>query len=80
MFAMPGFNGMIPPEAGGAAMVYCLLHAKELHGSGIIIDDAFNAMNYPYPNPATLHKMESRRLSDQELTMVLCNMGPGFKK
>jgi NAD(P)-dependent dehydrogenase (short-subunit alcohol dehydrogenase family) len=78
MFAMPGFNGMIPPEAGGAAMVYCLLHAKDLHGSGIIIGDAFDAMNYPYPNPATLRHTKSRRLSDMELTMAFCTMGPGF--
>jgi len=78
MFGMPGFNGMIPPEAGGAAMVYCILHAKELHGSGIIINDAFLAMNYPFPNPATVSRMESRRLSDMELTMAFCNMGPGF--
>lgn len=78
MFAMPGFNGMIPPEAGGAAIVYCLLHAKELHGSGVIINDVFDAMNYPYPNPSTLRKMESRRLNDMELTMAFCNMGPGF--
>lgn len=80
MLAMPGFNGMIPPEAGGAAMVYCLLHAKELHGSGIIINDVFDAMNYPYPNPATLLKMEPRRSSDMELTLAFCNMGPGFTK
>lgn len=80
-FAMPGFDGMIPPEAGGAAMVYCILHAEELHGSGIIINDAFEAMNYPYPNPSTLPpKRETRRLSDMELTMVFCNMGPGFRK
>jgi NAD(P)-dependent dehydrogenase (short-subunit alcohol dehydrogenase family) len=84
MFAMPGFESMIPPEAGGAAMVYCLLHAKELHGSGIIINDAFNAMNYPYPNQATAPKpgmgMEMHRLSDMELTMAFCTMGPGFAK
>jgi NAD(P)-dependent dehydrogenase (short-subunit alcohol dehydrogenase family) len=80
MFAMPGFHSMIPPEAAGAAMVYCILHAEELHGSGIIINDAFEAMNYPYPNPATVRKMESRRLNDMELTMIFCNMGPGFKK
>jgi hypothetical protein len=80
MFAMPGFNGMIPPEAGGAAMVYCILHAKELHGSGIIMNDAFAAMNYPYPNPATLRNTTSRRLSDTELTMAFCTMGPGFTK
>ena len=80
--AMPGFDGMIPPEAGGAAMVYCILHAEELHGSGIIINDAFEAMDFPYPNPSTLTipKMEAKRLSDMELTMVFCNMGPGFKK
>jgi hypothetical protein len=80
MFAMPGFNGMIPPEAGGAAMVYCILHAKELHGSGIIIGDAFDAMNYPYPNPESLRKTEARRLSDMELTLAFCTMGPGFAK
>lgn len=79
MLTMPGFNGMIPPEAGGAAMVYCLLHANELHGSGIIINDVFDAMNYPYPNPATVHRMEPRRLTDMELTMAFCTMGPGFK-
>ena len=78
MFKMPGFNGMIPPEAGGAAMVYCILNAAKLHGSGIIINDAFNAMNYPYPNPEGLRQMESRKLSDMELTMAFCNMGPGF--
>jgi NAD(P)-dependent dehydrogenase (short-subunit alcohol dehydrogenase family) len=81
MFGMPGFNGMVPPEAGGAAMVYCILHAEELHGSGIIITDAFNAMNFPYPNPATAPKpTESHRLSDMELTLAFCTMGPGFKK
>jgi NAD(P)-dependent dehydrogenase (short-subunit alcohol dehydrogenase family) len=82
MFAMPGFNGMIPPEAGGAAMVYCLLHARELHGSGILINDAFDAMGYPYPNPATAPKpgegLQLRRLGDMELTMTFCAMGPGF--
>jgi hypothetical protein len=84
MFGMPGFNGMIPPEAGGAAMVYSLLHAKELHGSGFIINDAFNAMKFPYPNQATAPKAPppgtpaQHRLSDMELTLAFCTMGPGF--
>jgi NAD(P)-dependent dehydrogenase (short-subunit alcohol dehydrogenase family) len=78
MLAMPGFKSMIPPEAGGAAMVYCILNASKLHGSGIIINDAFEAMNYPFPNPESLTKMKSRRLNDMELTLVLCNAGPGF--
>jgi NAD(P)-dependent dehydrogenase (short-subunit alcohol dehydrogenase family) len=78
MFAMPGFHAGIPPEAGGAAMVYCLLNAEKLHGSGIIINDAFDAMDYPYPNRENLRDMKSRRLTDMELTLVLCNMGAGF--
>ena len=74
---MPGFDGMIPPEAGGAAIVYCILNAQTLHGSGISMTDALVAMDYPFPNPATLRK-PSRRLNDMELTLVLMNMGPGF--
>lgn len=78
MFAMPGFDGLIPPEAGGAAMVYCLLNAGKLNGSGIIINDAFDAMAYPYPKPETVRTMKSRRLTDMELTMAFCTMGAGF--
>lgn len=81
MFAMPGFDSMVPPEAGGAGMVYSLLHAEELHGSGIMISDALNAMKFPYPHPETVHTggPAARRLSDMELTMTFCYMGNGFK-
>lgn len=78
LFAMPGFSAMIPPEVGGAALVYSLLHAKELHGSGIIMNDALVAMDYPFPVPETVSKTEGHRLSDLELTMAFCTMGPGF--
>ena len=77
-FKMPGFGGPIPPEACGAAMVFCLLNAGKLHGSGISVTDAFDAMNYPYPDPETVQKNAMRRLSDNELTLVFRNMGPGF--
>jgi len=78
-FGMPGFNGMITPEVGGAAMLYCILNAKQLHGSGIILNDALVAMDYPFPNKATAPKpSEFRRLTDMELTMTFCIMGPGF--
>ena len=80
MFAMPGFDSMVPPEASGAGMVYSILHADELHGSGILISDALIAMDYPFPNPETVMRMESRRISDMELTMAFCYMGNGFKK
>ena len=75
---MPGFDGMVPPEAGGAGMVYSILHAKELHGSGILISDALVAMDFPFPKPETVVHMKGRRLDDMELTMAFCYMGPGF--
>ena len=77
---MPGFdcNGF-PPEAAGAAMIYCILNASVLHGSGVSIMDVFEAMKYPYPRPETLIKRpKGRRLNDKELTTVFLNMGPGF--
>ena len=74
----PGFNGNVPPEAGGAAMVYCILNAEKLHGSGISISDAFDAMGFPYPNPGTLRPNNMHRLTDNELTLVFRSMGPGF--
>ena len=79
MMSMPGFDGMIPPEAGAAAMVYSILHADQITGSGIIINDAFAAMNFPYPKPETAPKGGGgRRLTDMELPMAFCTMGPGF--
>ena len=77
-FMAPGFGGPIPPEACGIALVYCILNAGKLHRSGISVNDAFEAMSYPYPKPETLRKNEMRRLTDNELTLVFRNMGPGF--
>ena len=79
--SMPGFDGMIPPEVGGGAMVYSILNAEKLHGSGVIISDVLNAMDFPYPVQETAPKKggpKGHRLSDMELTMAFCTMGPGF--
>ncbi len=81
MMSMPGFDGMIPPEAGGAGMVYSILNADKLNGSGFLISDAFRAMDFPYPVPETAPKGNTsggHRLSDMEMTMVFCTKGPAF--
>ena len=82
-FKTPGFDTYgYPPEASGAALVYCILNAPALHGSGVALFDALKAMNYPYPHPESLKKAperpKSRRLNHMELTTVFLNMGPGF--
>jgi NAD(P)-dependent dehydrogenase (short-subunit alcohol dehydrogenase family) len=78
MPGMPGYEGMIPPEDGGAALAYCITRAAELHGSGIMIGQAFRQMNWPYPRPETVPKTDFQRLDDMALAMLFSFMGPGF--
>jgi len=76
---MPGFDGYIPPEVGGAGLVYSILNHEKLNGSGFIMNDVLDAMDYPFPVPETAVRNKMHRLSDFELTMVLCNMGSAFE-
>ena len=75
---MPGYPGFIPPEDCGAAMVYSILNAKKIHGSGIIIQQAFRAMNWEYPKPETVPEVDMARLTDNGLQLIFAYMGPGF--
>jgi NAD(P)-dependent dehydrogenase (short-subunit alcohol dehydrogenase family) len=76
--AMHGYDGLIPPEDGGAAMAYCITRAKELHGSGVTVQQAFRQMDWPYPRPETVQNSDFQRIDDMALTMVFSIMGPGF--
>jgi NAD(P)-dependent dehydrogenase (short-subunit alcohol dehydrogenase family) len=75
---MPGYEGNIPTEDCGAAMAYSIVHAKELHGSGIMIGQALRQMNWPYPVPETAPKADFQRIDDMALAMVFSFVGPGF--
>ncbi|MGI6216911.1 MAG: SDR family NAD(P)-dependent oxidoreductase [Coriobacteriales bacterium] len=78
--SMPGFPGLIPADASGAAMVYSLLHADEIHGSGVIVSEALIAMGYPFPVPETAKPSDSPRIEDPfAITMMFCNMGKNYK-
>ena len=77
---MPGFDGLIPADASGAAMVYSILNAEKLHGSGIMVQNALEAMDYPFPKPETLVSFDGPRIDDpMAITMMFCNMGKGFQ-
>jgi len=74
---------MTTPEENAAAMVFCIQNAKKLHGSGVIHNDVFEAMGYPFHEVKPVKvpgAPEYRHLTDQELTMVFCYMGDGFSK
>ncbi len=75
---MPGYEGMIPPEDGGAALAYCITRAGELHGSGITVQQAFRQMDWPYPVPDTVQGTDFKRIDDMALSMIFALMGPGF--
>jgi NAD(P)-dependent dehydrogenase (short-subunit alcohol dehydrogenase family) len=78
MPGMPGYEGNIPAEHGGAALAYCITRAAELHGSGVTIDQAFRQMDWPYPRPETVRKNDFQRLNNLALSLVFTYMGPGF--
>jgi NAD(P)-dependent dehydrogenase (short-subunit alcohol dehydrogenase family) len=78
MPAMPGYESNIPSEDGGAALAYCITRAAELHGSGIMIGQAFRQMDWPYPRPETVQKADFQRIDDMALAMLFSFMGPGF--
>jgi NAD(P)-dependent dehydrogenase (short-subunit alcohol dehydrogenase family) len=76
---MPGYDGMIPPEDGGAALAYCITRAEELHGSGVTVQQALRQMEWPFPRPDTAQATDFERIDDRALTMVFSIMGPGFR-
>lgn len=78
MRSMPGYERNIPSEDGGAALAYCITRATELHGSGIMIGQAFRQMDWPYPKPETVPKTDFQRIDDMVLSLMFAYMGPGF--
>lgn len=69
---------MIPPEDCGAALSYSITRAKELHGSGIIIQQALRQMDWPFPNPETVRDSDFERINEFALSLMFGLMGPGF--
>jgi NAD(P)-dependent dehydrogenase (short-subunit alcohol dehydrogenase family) len=78
MPSMPGYEGSIPTEDGGAALSYCIVHAAELHGSGLIIQQALRQMDWKFPKPETVPTSDMQRLDDRALPMIFAAMGSGF--
>ena len=76
--SMPGFPGLIPADASGAAMVWMLLHADEMHGTGVMVGDVLAAMNYPFPCPETVNRTPNQYIEEMPLTLAFCYMIHGF--
>jgi NAD(P)-dependent dehydrogenase (short-subunit alcohol dehydrogenase family) len=76
--AMPGYPSPYPPEDCGAALAYSIVHAADLHGSGIHASQAFTQMKWPYPKPETAPAQDYDRISDRVQVRMFAYIGKGF--
>ncbi|MBN2239281.1 MAG: SDR family oxidoreductase [Dehalococcoidales bacterium] len=77
-FEMPGYGTFIPPEDCGAAMSYAISRAPEIHNSGVMIQQVFRQMDWPYPKPETVPAADFERINEMALSVIFGYMGPGF--
>jgi NAD(P)-dependent dehydrogenase (short-subunit alcohol dehydrogenase family) len=76
--AMPGYPGPYPPEDSAAALAYAIVHAAELHGSGILIHHALTQMDWDYPRPETAPTSDFHRISEEVERRVFGHVGRAF--
>ncbi|MCR5388270.1 MAG: SDR family oxidoreductase [Lachnospiraceae bacterium] len=76
---MPGFDGLIPIEAAGAALIYCITNGEKAHGTGQLVGTVLMDMDYPFPKPETAIKYNYNYIDGMELTMLFCFMGHPLK-
>jgi hypothetical protein len=70
--------GPIPPEDAGATLAYCILHAADIHGSGVNAAQAQKRMKWPFPDPASVPSKDFDRIRDQVMVRMFGYVGPGW--
>jgi NAD(P)-dependent dehydrogenase (short-subunit alcohol dehydrogenase family) len=73
-----GYEKQIPPEDCGAALSFSIVHAAEIHGSGIGISQAQKRMHWPFPRPDRVPKKEFDRVRDPVMARMFAYIGPGW--
>ncbi|OGO21852.1 MAG: hypothetical protein A2Z28_01875 [Chloroflexi bacterium RBG_16_51_9] len=73
-----GYDGAMPPEDAGAAIAYAIVHAAEIHGSGVTTGQVQKHMGWPFPNPRLVPEGDFDRLRDGVAVRIYGYMGPGF--
>ncbi|MEE8414432.1 MAG: SDR family oxidoreductase [Dehalococcoidales bacterium] len=75
-----GYEGSMPPEDSGAAIAYAIVHAEEIHGSGVTTGQVQKQMGWPFPNPELVPKGDFDRLRDGVAVRIFGYMGQGFSQ
>lgn len=73
-----GYPGPMSPEDSGAALAYAIVHAVEIHGSGVTTGQVQKHMGWPFPDPELVPKGDFDRLREGVAVRIFGYMGPGF--
>ena len=73
-----GYDGLMPPEDLGAALAYAIVHAAEIHGSGITSGQVHKYLNWPFPRPDLVPKVDLDRIRDAVAVRLFGYLGPGL--
>jgi NAD(P)-dependent dehydrogenase (short-subunit alcohol dehydrogenase family) len=75
-----GYDGPMPPEDLGAGLAYAIVHAGEIHGSGITVGQVHKYLKWPFPRPDLVPKADFDRIRDAVGVRLLGYLGPGFAR
>jgi NAD(P)-dependent dehydrogenase (short-subunit alcohol dehydrogenase family) len=73
-----GYDTQLPPEDLAAALTYCIVHAAEIHGSGVTAGQVHKQMGWPFPRPDLAPDKEFDRIRDAVAVRLFGYLGPGF--
>ncbi|MFC1949818.1 SDR family oxidoreductase [Chloroflexota bacterium] len=73
-----GYETSMPPEDSGAAIAYCIAHAREIHGSGVTTGQVQKHVGWPFPNPEMVPSGDFERLRDGIAVRIYGYIGEGF--
>lgn len=76
----PGYDGSMPPEDCAAAIAYCMVHAGQIHGSGVTAGQVQKHMKWPFPRPDLVPDRDFERLREGVEIRLWGYVGQGFAK
>jgi NAD(P)-dependent dehydrogenase (short-subunit alcohol dehydrogenase family) len=75
-----GYEGAMPPEDSGAAIAYAIVHATEIHGSGVTTGQVQKHIGWQFPNLGLVPEGDFERLRDGVAVRIYGYVGQGFSQ
>ncbi len=75
-----GYEERMPPEDLGAALSYAIVHASEIHGSGITAGQVLKHIGWKFPRPDLVPEKDFARLRDAAAVRIFGYLGQGFAR